>query len=275
MLSEEEKWLFDLHGFLHLKNVVPAADIERMIELCDEWHSKDDSELPPPLRTYRDVNTKSATARSINLIEYVDEVFQRLILNRELMRVILALTDNCPKHLGSALTLNKKDSDEIPFHGGFGGGIRNPANDYQAANGKVFATFLNAAVSLVDIPQGTGFVCIPGSHKSEFAKPQDVTIYDEPPAVFNVCPKAGDAVIFTEALCHGGRRWTEDEPRRSVFVRHSTAYASWSPGDGPLEDYRHQIPEEIYELKETAGFRHRKKVVQRLLDEMGEGDQSG
>ncbi|MDP6360661.1 MAG: hypothetical protein QF473_36450, partial [Planctomycetota bacterium] len=86
----------------------------------------------------------------------------------------------------------------------------------------------------------------------------------------NVCPKAGDAIIFTEALCHGGRRWTGDEPRRTLFMRYSTAYASWSPGAGPLEEHRDKIPDEIYELKQTAGFQHRKKVVQRLLDELGE-----
>jgi hypothetical protein len=268
MLTEKEKWLFDLHGFLHLENAVPAEDLARMVELCDDWHSKEDSELPPPLGTYSDPSTKPTTARSINNIEYVDEVFQRLILNREIMRVVLALTDNCPKHLGCALTRNTKDSDDIPFHGGNSGSLRNPANDYQAADGRVFANFLNAAVALVDVPDGTGFVCIPGSHKSSFPKAEDVDIYCDPPTVVNLCPKAGDVVVFTEALCHGGRRWTEDDPRRSVFSRYSTSYASWSPGLGPIKEFKDRIPEEIYELKQIAGFQHRKKVVERLLGEL-------
>ena len=270
MLTEEEKWRFDLHGYLVLKQAVSPADVERMIARSDEWHALEDVDLPEPLRTYRDSSTKPTTPRSINNVEYVDEVFQRLILNPEIMRVVLALTHNCPQHLGMALTRNTIDSDALAFHGGVSGSLHNPANDYQAADGKVFATFLNAAISLVEVPPGTGFVCIPGSHKSYFPRPADVDIYDGPPVVDNVSVRSGDVVLFTEALCHGARRWTLDTPRRTVFCRYSTAYASWSPGAGPILDFREQLPDEICELKQVASFRHRKKVVERLLADMGE-----
>ena len=271
MLTEEEKWLFDLHGFLHLKNVIPPEDIARMVELCDRWHALPDEQLPPPLSSYKDASTKPTTARAIVHPEYADEVFQRAVLNREILRVVIELTSHCPKSLLVGLTRNTKDCEDIPFHGGFSGGLRNPANDYQAADGKVFATFLAAAVALVDVPRGSGFVCIPGSHKSEFNKPDDVNIYDGPPTVFNVCPSAGDVVIFTELLCHGGRKWKEDDPRRSLFMRYSTAYASWSPDAGPIEEHRDRISDELCELKQNASFRARKKVVRRVLEELGEG----
>jgi hypothetical protein len=270
MLTEEEKWHFDLQGYLLLKQAVPREDVERMRQLSDQWHAMDDSELPAPLNTYRDAGTKPTSPRSINQVEYVDEVFERLILNKEIMRVALALTDNCPQHQGIGFARNTKDNDDLPFHGGVSGGIHNPANDYQAADGRVFATFLNAGVSLVDVPPGTGFVCIPGSHKSYFPKPGYVDIYDDPPIVANLSVQAGDVVFFTEALCHGARKWTEEEPRATAFVRYTTSYASWSPGNGPLEEYRDRISPDLYELKQVASFRHRKKVVQRLLEEMGE-----
>jgi ectoine hydroxylase-related dioxygenase (phytanoyl-CoA dioxygenase family) len=268
MLSDEEKWFFDLHGYLVLKQAVAGEDVRHMVELCDRWHAMDDSELPAPLASYRDANSKPTTPRSINQVEYVEQVFADLILNREIMRVVLALTDNCPQHVGTALTANTKDSDDLAFHGGLSGGIHNPANDYQAADGRIFATFLNAGVSLVDVPPGTGFVCIPGSHKSYFPRPDHIDIYDGSPTVDNVSVKAGDVVLFTEALCHGARKWTEDQPRQSVFVRYTTSYASWSPGSAPLEAYRHRISEELYELKQVASFRHRKKVVERLLQDL-------
>ena len=127
MLTEEEKWSFDLHGYLVLKDAVPKEDVKRMVELCDTWHALDDSELPPPLKSYRDVNTKPTTPRSINNVPYADEVFQRLVLNREIMRAVLALTGSSPQLLSVALVRNTKQSDDIGFHGGFSGGIRNPA----------------------------------------------------------------------------------------------------------------------------------------------------
>ena len=268
MLSDEEKWRFDLHGYLVLKQAVDPEEVRYMVQLCDRWHALEDGALPPPLGTYRDSSTKPTTPRSINQVEYADPVFERLILNRAIMRVVLALTDNCPQHVGTALTMNTRASDDLAFHGGVSGSIHHPANDYQAADGRVFATFLNAGVSLVDVPPGTGFVCIPGSHKSHFPKPEHVGIYDGPPTVDNVSVEAGDVVLFTEALCHGARKWTQDEPRRTVFVRYTTSYASWSPGSGPLEEFRDRISADLFELKQVASFRHRKKVVERLLREI-------
>ena len=66
----------------------------------------------------------------------------------------------------------------------------------------------------------------------------------------------------------GARRWTLDEPRRTVFVRYSTSYASWSPGYGPIDEHRDKLSEEVYELLQMAGFQHQKQVVGRLLAEM-------
>jgi hypothetical protein len=268
-LTDQEKWFFDLTGYLVLRDAVPRDDVARMIDLCDRWHALPDEKLPPPLATYRDPSSKPTTARAICEVDYGDEVFQRLVLNREIMRVVLALTDNCPQLLNVALTRNTKESDDIPFHSGFEGGIRNPANDYQAANGRVFATFVNAAVSLVDVPEGSGFVCIPGTHKASFPYPKELGIYDGFPVV-NVPAKAGDVVVFTEALRHGGRKWTLDTPRRTVFVRYGTSYASWSPDHGPIEAYRDKVPVEVYELHQRCGFQARKAVVKRLLKELGE-----
>ena len=78
-------------------------------------------------------------------------------------------------------------------------------------------------------------------------------------------------MIFTELLCHGSRRWTDTTtPRRTIFQRYSTSYASWSPGAGPIEGHTHLIPEELVELKQAANHTL-KRVVKRLLDEQKQG----
>ncbi|MCX5658332.1 MAG: phytanoyl-CoA dioxygenase family protein [Planctomycetota bacterium] len=270
MLTADERYLFDLHGFIVLRQAVPPDDVRRMVELCDKWHALGDAELPPPLWSYSDPTTKPTTPRAINNVEYLDEVFQRLVLNHQIMRVVMALTLNRPQLLGAALTRNTRESDAIPFHGGVSGKFHHPACDYQAFDDKVFATFINAAVSLVDVPAGSGFVCVPGSHKAHFTRPANIDIDSEPPTVINVCPKAGDVVVFTECLCHGARKWDAAEARRTVFVRYCTAYASWSPGHGPIEAHRDKISPEVYELHQMLAYGSQKKVVTRLLAELGE-----
>ena len=159
------------------------------------------------------------------------------------------------------------NNEVIGLHNGSHGELRNPANDYQAADRRIFSAFLNAALSLVDVPPGSGFVRIPGSHKSNFERPDDVYVFSPPPLVDNI--NAGDVALFTELLCHGVFPWTLDEPRRTVFVRYSTSYASWMADVGPFEEHRDKISEEVYELKQRAGFQVRKRAVERLLEELG------
>src|SRR5687768_15488657 len=103
MLTDKEKFLFDLHEFILIKNAVPQDDIKRMVELCDQWHSLPESELPPPLKSYSDSNVKSTDARTIMSPHYGDEVFQRLVLNPQIMRFVLAFTLNSPQLLDIAL----------------------------------------------------------------------------------------------------------------------------------------------------------------------------
>ena len=38
---------------------------------------------------------------------------------------------------------------------------------------------------------------------------------------------------------------------------------------GPFEEHRDKISEEVYELKQRSDFQSRKKVVERLLEELG------
>ena len=151
MLTTEEKWFFDHHGFIHLRDVVPPDDLRRMIQLADVWHDMALEELPPPLAsTSRSGQHTPTIAHWINHVQYGDVAFQRLALNADIMRVIIALTQGTPCLVDCALTKNYRTSDDISFHAA--------GKDYSVVQGQPRAGFLNAGVSLVDVPEGTGFV---------------------------------------------------------------------------------------------------------------------
>ncbi len=255
MLTPDEKWFFDHHGFIILHQVVPPDDIQLMIELGNRWHDMTLEELPPPLTSTSRSGASSPTiAHWINHVQYGDAAFQRLVLNPEIMRVIIALTRETPCLVDCALTKNYTTSDDINFHAS--------GQDYGVEKGEPYAGFLNAAISLVDVPPGTGFVCLPGSHKRNFEPPEMLSIYDGTPTVINVAVKAGDCVIFTEALYHGARRWTEAYPRYTVFNRY---IANGSHSALPIESHKHLISDEVYELEQPAVRGQRKHVVDRML----------
>ncbi len=229
-----------------------------MTELGKKWHHMPLKELPQPLTsTSRTGNHSPTIAHWINHVQYGHEVFQRLVLNVKIMRVIIALTRKTPCLVDCALTRNDTTSDDIGLHAA--------GQDYGVENGTPYASFLNAATSLVDVPPGTGFVCLPGSHKRNFNPPDALSIYGVPPTIINVPISAGDCIIFTEALYHGGRRWTETYPRYTVFNRYID---DGSHRALPIESYKHLISDEVYELEQPAIRGYRKQVVERILKEL-------
>lgn len=74
-------------------------------------------------------------------------------------------------------------------------------------------------------PGDGGFVCVPGSHKSRFAIPAEVT-YGHP-VVREIPLRAGDLVIFTEALAHGTLPWNGAADRRTLLYKYSPGNSSW------------------------------------------------
>ena len=74
-------------------------------------------ELPPPLMsTFRTDDYNSTIAHWINNVQFGDTAFQRLVLNIDIMRVVIALTRSSPCLVDCALTKNYKTSDDIHFH---------------------------------------------------------------------------------------------------------------------------------------------------------------
>jgi hypothetical protein len=255
-LSEWEKWFFDHHGFLILEDVVPVEDLPQMVQVGTQWHALSQEELPLPLHrtgapAWSTPDESPPGPNYINHVQYCDEAFARLVLNPAIIRVVRGLTGDNFTLVDTALTMMLKDGgekNEGGFHGELGthvpGGSAVPGEqwrDYHVNRGEIFAGFLNCGISLVDVPEGSGFVCLPGSHKRNFKVPDNTSnpeqslvgagvrtaeLYDGPSAtgslyrytVQNICPKAGSCIIFTETLRHGIRKWQGEQPRLTVFV---------------------------------------------------------
>ena len=82
--------------------------------------------------------------------------------------------------------------------------------------------------NLVDTgPEVGGFLCIPGSHKSNYPCPEEIhSAHDRAPCAVVPEVKAGSAVVFTEALTHGTAPWKGTQHRRSLLFKYSPAQQS-------------------------------------------------
>ena len=91
-----------------------------------------------------------------------------------------------------------------------------------------------ASWQLTDVNPGDGgFICVPGSHKANMHYKPPV----DSPLVVNPSLRAGDMLIFTEALVHGTTTWTSSKQRRSLLYKYSPGHSTWSAADN-LEPIR-------------------------------------
>ena len=72
-------------------------------------------------------------------------------------------------------------------------------------------------------------------------------------------------IVFSTNLLHDTSPWTEDYPRMNIFQRYQlSVYFNEIGKEGyPLEEYRHQITDEQYELESLS--KEEKVTVSRAL----------
>ena len=273
-LTEEEKWHYDLFGYLLLRQVVSPTEVERMLEVANSWFA-DSKNAPEPVNV-----TQDEYSGVLNNIQYGDRIFERLSLNEKVLRVVMGLMWNRPRLFNGALVMQKQrpisGDEKERFHRDTSGfefpdGFHNPHNDYQAGNGQIYSNFVNTAITLVDVPEDNGFMCIPGTHKSRIEFPTTVGIDNEwaPAITFEL--KAGDCLIFSPRLMHGTKFWKVDYPRRVVFNRYQFSFYFNENYNLPIEAHRHRISEDQYELESIQ--RSEKVFTKRILKKLEKGEE--
>ncbi len=209
-MTEEEKYTFDIQGYLHLEGVLPSEQLAEMNAWLDEKAAEG-----------------MAWGGGGSLLTW-GPAFRALL---DQPRVLPLLTEI----LGGGLRL---DHDYAiisqPGAGGFGlhgGGVPyDPSQYYHVSEGRIFSGLTVVSYALADVPPGAGgLACIPGSHKAQFRCPDDLIQFRRSsPLVRQVPMKAGDCVIFTEALTHGTFPWTAPHERRSLFLKYAPGHMSWA-----------------------------------------------
>ena len=124
----------------------------------------------------------------------------------------------------------------FPIHsGGQDGVVR---NQYRVVNGTFRCGQVNILLALGDVGPGDGgTMVIPGSHKANFKHPEIADDWQErmknktPPAgAIEVNLKAGDAIMFVDALMHGATERTNAGERRVVIYRYGPTWGNTRHG---------------------------------------------
>ena len=225
-VTEKQKYLFDLNGYLVLNQVVPQDVVAACNEALDRYEAMDEANYPPPLRLG---NTRTDQNLYISNILEGDPVFRPLIDLPEVIDAVETVS-------GSTFRLNHTYT--IYRWGGGYTGLHmhgTPIIDkcqYRCENGQIVSTLTKAVFPMIDCDEEDGcFAVIPGAHKSSFPRPWGPHP-DENPALVPVPAKAGDCILFTEALTHGSVVNTSGKPRRTLYYCYSVGYMPDWGGQG-------------------------------------------
>jgi hypothetical protein len=213
-MDELERYLFDLQGFLVVKDVLTPEEVARLNAAIDR-------------HTDGVTGHDGSDARIGGFLAWEEPLFRELIDHPRMLPYLKAL-------LGEGFRLDHEYGmymgpgiKGLPLHGG--GTPYQSHQSYHCRDGRMYNGLTVLAYALTDVRPGDGgFCCIPGSHKANFACPAEVRRFEiSPGCVAHVPIRAGSALFFTEALTHGTLDWTAPYERRALLFKYSPAHESW------------------------------------------------
>ena len=210
-MTKDEIYEFDLNGYIVYRNLISPEDVDRMNRIIDADQA----------------GKEVANGFHFSFL-HLAPCFLDLMAHPRTLQIIRVMVGDWLR-LDHAYGLQLTQAMDVRenLHGG-------PRADqgehqYQWLDGKMYNGLIVIMYALADVNPGNGgFICVPGSHKANLVHRPPLTSH----LVVTPSLKAGDMLIFTEALVHGTRRWQGDHRRRSLLYKYSPGYSTWADYEG-------------------------------------------
>ncbi len=235
-MTEDEKYLFDLNGYLVVEQVLSSEELKAANEAVDhnlhlgKYRSKEASRAigAPALQSE---HGRGELKNIVNWEEPWCLPFREMLAHPGIvpyLHVILGKGFRVDHRM--FLLWTDKGAEGQRFHGSSGPGF-DPNQYYIFKDGRMHNGLTVVAFQLTDINPGDGgLIVIPGSHKSNYPCPPEMRKYEKyQEHVRQLTCKAGDVILFTEAVTHGTLPWTSDHPRRSTLTRYTAGNLAYVP----------------------------------------------
>lgn len=248
-MDEREQFLFDLQGFLRVKNFLTPAEVQALNNAIDA--NRDEMRDDPnshPAGNLVGTQKRGSFHGMLTWEQPWRQPFRDLLAHPKAIPYLNTFFGRGWKLDHSPFILTGTPGTEgLRLHGSTSY-HHDGAQYYTYANGLMRCGMLVFQYQLADVNEGDGGLCvIPGSHKANLPCPEDILTYEaNQELVYNVPCKAGDLVIFNEATIHGTLPWRALHERRSLLYRYSPKYLHFAGGV-----YETKQPEWVSELTEA------------------------
>ncbi len=208
-LTAQQRYFFDLNGYVVLDDVLPRRDVEHLAAMVHAQRL-----LPPGA----DIGSQRFGDEFLRW----DAGFRDLLDHPAVLPVLRELVgDHVRLDHAYGIRMSPRTSG-LGLHSG--GTPFDPSQYYLHRGGRMYNGLTTVTWSLVDSEPGHGgFGCIPGSHKADEHLPPEI------PAdwVKEVPLRAGSVLIFTEALTHCTIPWTAPYERQAVLFKYAPGHLAW------------------------------------------------
>ena len=210
-MTDEEKFRFDLTGFLVRPAILAQDEIGAIVDQIDRI-KHDPESLSPEERAM------PGGAASL------------LIDHPKVLEVLHEIIGKDVRLEGTFCVWREKGEWAGDLHGG-GPQQIDPIFGYRCQNGRIHAGMVRVIFELTDVSKEDGAThFIPGSHKANFPMhPDHMSLAEGERSEFLTsyeCP-AGSAIFFSENTCHAGPVWQRDTPRVAVLNAYSHLATHW------------------------------------------------
>jgi hypothetical protein len=218
-VTQEDKFLFDMQGFVILRGAIAQDDVKIMLEEVQRlekiehddsrWRKKwADGRIGQPTK-----HVDPGWVRLNGLFRMSDQ-FDRLIdyptvypyLQEFMTEPMVCNTWSITKTMGT---------DAGQWHRGVGPDL------YNVRNGQIRTRMLNTVYFLTENGPDDGcMVTVPGGHKSNFDLNFGKFKGLDMPGSIRVTGQPGDVLVFTEALLHNGLGNTSGKTRSNIYFNY-------------------------------------------------------
>ncbi len=230
--TDEQKYLFDMRGWILVPGVLSEKDCLEMKAYCEQLNRAPES-IPEHERSPIGGPLQKLTDHPC-VVGFMNEFVAYPGLSSQ----------ECYGFRQESCSLSYRNLGEGDFNPHNGNGmLRFPGDShlYRCIPGKANAGLTRVVWELNPVTEGNGTLVVSGSHKAVFTAPETIKSPDSPIWDAYTCPP-GSLLIFTEALTHSARPWTNtDFPRIAIFTCYNTVNSKWHNWD-PHPDLLAQMP---------------------------------
>ena len=233
-VSEEEKYYFDLRGYLIVRDALTPEEIAECNAAIDHFADRIghyDGSLARGSAALAGQASRKQLAGLLDGPPQNREPFRKLLVHPT---VVSRLNEFCGKGFrldhGPLFIGAAAGTEGHSLHGA--GEPHSPAVWYHQQNGRIYCRGITVAWQLADCNAGDGgFAIVPGSHKTCEGTPPGVrSVEDAMGLVVQPEMKAGDVLFFAESATHGALPWKGAHERCSVLYKYASRGAARAVG---------------------------------------------